>query len=125
MSTLTKQIRAIIREHWSLDDGYSRDVLAEEIAKFVSERKERQPMGHEFRFYLPQVDPMGDVMDQAVAEAIKAQYEHLERQWRQIIVDALRREVGSAADHCADLVIKALSEHQTVFRLSDLHIRAE
>lgn len=58
---------------------------------------------------------MGDVFGDAAEAAIKAQHERLEREWRRVIIEALRPEVGNAAERCADMVIAALSKHTTVW----------
>jgi hypothetical protein len=72
-------------------------------------------MNTRFTLWLPRVDKMGDVYGDAAKAAIEAQHEHLTREWRRIIVDAIRPEVGSSAERCADLIIAALSERITVY----------
>lgn len=72
-----------------------------------------------YRFNLPTVEPAEDVLGAIAARVIEQQARHLNAQWRGVIVDALRSEIGgdqATAERLADAVITALSRHVTVDR---------
>jgi hypothetical protein len=72
-----------------------------------------------YRFNLPTVGPAEDILGAIGARVIEQQARYLNAQWRGVIVDALRAEVGgdqATAERLADAIIAALSRHVTVDR---------